>query len=552
MGTINGNGAFDAFFSGTSSDGSTVFFRTDEPLLAGDTDTSREVYQRTGGVTTRVSKGTVNGNGVFDASFQGATSDGSRIWFSTAESLLPGDTDAAIDLYERSGGLTTTQLSIGAINGNGNIAVQFQDASDDGSRVFFETEEALVAADTDAEDDVYRWTGGATFLVSSGAINGNGAFGASLEGLSADGARAFFETSEQLVAADTDVNRDLYERSGGVTTRVSAGAINGNGNFNASFVGASDDGTKVFFISGEPLVAADSDASSDIYERSAAVTTRISVGPAGGNGAFDAHFQSVSPDGSTVYFQTSESLRASDTDAVQDVYERSGGNTSLVSVGNGAFTAVFEAATDDGSAVVFSTTEQVIAGDEDVASDLYGAYGPPDPVPTAASHSRYERLSAGAAGGNGPFSIATTDWSADGSRVFFLTEEPLVAGDTDAEYDVYRRFRARPPGSRRARSTAMARSARAWPASPTMARRSGSSRPSRSSRVTRTPRLTCTSGPATPRPRSRSASSTGMARPGRPLPAHRATARRSSSGPASSWSPATPTVSTTSTSGGVA
>src|SRR5437773_1104170 len=80
-------------------------------------------------------------------------------------------------------------------------------------------------------------------LVSAGEINGNGAFDTAFSGASADGSRVFFTTGEKLVAGDTDASHDVYERSGGSTKRVSAGQINGNGSFDAYFEGASADGT---------------------------------------------------------------------------------------------------------------------------------------------------------------------------------------------------------------------------------------------------------------------------------------------------------------------
>jgi hypothetical protein len=59
------------------------------------------------------------------------------------------------DIYEREGDVTTL-LSTGPVGGNGDFFAFFAGASDDGSRVFFETDEALVAGDTDTSQDVYR------------------------------------------------------------------------------------------------------------------------------------------------------------------------------------------------------------------------------------------------------------------------------------------------------------------------------------------------------------------------------------------------------------
>ena len=86
-------------------------------------------------------------------------------------------------------------------------------------------------------------------------------------------------------------------------------------------------------MTSEQLVASDSDSAADVYERAGGVTTLLSTGPAGGNGAFEAPFRAASLDGSRVFFETEEALVASDNDTSQDVYERAGGVTTLVSTG---------------------------------------------------------------------------------------------------------------------------------------------------------------------------------------------------------------------------
>lgn len=96
------------FYNGASSDGTRVFFTTDKPLdPVADTDDARvDVYQRLGGVTTLVSG---DGDGPFDAMYGGRSSDGTRVFFTTGETLDPAaDTDGGeSDVYQRFGGATT-------------------------------------------------------------------------------------------------------------------------------------------------------------------------------------------------------------------------------------------------------------------------------------------------------------------------------------------------------------------------------------------------------------------------------------------------------------
>ncbi len=114
----------------------------------------QDVYERAGGVTTLVSQGLGSANGPYPATFKGASRDGTRVFFDTSEHLVGIATGIYPDIYERHAG-TTTFLSVGPTGGNGDFFAFFGGASDDGTRLFFETDEALVAGDTDISQDVY-------------------------------------------------------------------------------------------------------------------------------------------------------------------------------------------------------------------------------------------------------------------------------------------------------------------------------------------------------------------------------------------------------------
>ncbi len=92
--------------------------------------------------------------------------------------------------------------------------------SPDGSRVFFESPDKLVAADTNGSQDVYEWeadgsgschssdqNGGCLYLLSSGTSE-HGSF---LDDASASGNDVFIFTDSQLVPQDTDHLYDLYD-----------------------------------------------------------------------------------------------------------------------------------------------------------------------------------------------------------------------------------------------------------------------------------------------------------------------------------------------------
>src|SRR5439155_26407639 len=98
--------------------------------------------------------------------------------------------------------------------------------------------------------------------------------------------------------------------------------------------------------------------SHDIYARLGATTNLVSIGPAPGasTSAKTAIWGGASADGTHAFFTTTEKLTTDDTDATcvddfgntvqcSDVYERSGGTTTLVSTisssPNGLYRAAF-------------------------------------------------------------------------------------------------------------------------------------------------------------------------------------------------------------------
>ena len=433
IGSGGGNGRFDAFFRGSSVDASHAFIETQESLVAGDTDSQFDLYDRSGGTATLLSAGQINGNGAFPVSYQGSSENGTRVFFETKESLVAADTDAAVDIYQRLAGVTSL-LSAGQINGNGAFDATFAGASADGTRVFFESREQLTSGDTDTSKDVYERAAGVTTLVSIGSTAVCPApftsCPASFAGSSDDGLKLWFDTNARLTADDTDASLDIYERASATTTRVSAGQTNGNLAFDAFFAGASADGVRVFLHSREKLVAGDTDSSFDVYQRSSGATTWVSAGQINGNGAFDALLAGTSEDGTRVFFETNEALVGGDPDAQNDVYERFGATTTLLSIGPtseaGVFVPSYRGASADGLTVFFETDETLTTQDTDGETDLYKRSGGATTL-----------LSIGPHGGNGPKAAGFDGASVNGERVFFHTDESLISSDRDTFADVY-------------------------------------------------------------------------------------------------------------------
>jgi Tol biopolymer transport system component len=475
--------AADARFEGVSSDGKIAFFSTTEKLVSGDTDNRTDVYVRyfdeavgeTGEFVTRiVSLGPTGGNNAFDASFEGVSADGRRVFFSTRERLTAGDTDNFTDVYMRDLETKTTSLVSG--DANGSFDANFAGMSSDGSRVFFSTKERLTGDDTDESFDVYVSEIGEAGVesierVSQGATVcapgcGNGGADANFLGASDDGTKAAFESSEPL-AGQPDAKpriylRDMTNPSSELTRLVSPSGTCPEGKpaeeCEPSFGAISADGSHVFFETSAQIAGTgDTDDFQDVYAWAGGTVTRASTGPDGGNAESNAiaRFAGASPDGGAIYFESSEQLDpAADEDASQDIYERNleSGETTLVSqaeaacpsCGNGSFNAsvVLQDNVPDGVAtdgaitrVFFATKEKLTADDSDESFDVYARE-----LPAGETF----RVSRGAAAcessgcGNGPVDAGFSAFSIDGSRAFFVTDEDLDGQDLDGgAKDIY-------------------------------------------------------------------------------------------------------------------
>lgn len=456
IGPKGGNDAQPATYDGMSSDGSEVFFSTDEPMVGADTDHAEDIYVRnlTENRTILVSGGDAScaaqkcGIAELDAVFLpgGVASDGGVAFFVSTERLNAADQDNAFDLYVRDIVAETTGLVSAADPScvtctSEDRDPQFRGTDESGDVAFFTTDEKLASADGDSgQSDVYvrDLEAGTTILVSvAGPCPPDLPPGQNCEpsygGASADGSHVFFETNDRVLGADTDKFQDVYDWSGGTIELTSIGPNGGNGEFNVTYAASSPDGETAFFETSESLVSGDTDSSQDVYQRSGGATSLASAGEVGlGNLAVPASFEWASRTGpQVVAFTTAESLTAEDNDSSQDVYTRSGGLTTLVSSGpeggDGEFSATFAGAADDGSKIFFSTVESLVADDSDASADVY-----------VRSAGETVLVSGGQVGGNGPFSAGLRGTSATGSRAFFTTQERLAVDDDFlTEQDVY-------------------------------------------------------------------------------------------------------------------
>ncbi len=129
----------------------------------------------------------------------------------TCVSCNPSGAPASSDVY------LTHDFDEGFAAPNARNAFLTRNLSEDGRRVFFETEEALVPQDINGRIDVYEWEqkgeggcpkgGGCVYLISTGQSADNSFFGDA----SANGEDVFLFTRQSLVSQDQDYNLDLYD-----------------------------------------------------------------------------------------------------------------------------------------------------------------------------------------------------------------------------------------------------------------------------------------------------------------------------------------------------
>lgn len=472
------------FVGGVSQDGRRVWLSIAQPLVNEDADglcprgydyyTGEEyppspcidVYERdrVTKATSLVSTASGVTPGKYDAYFAGATPDGARVYFTTAEPLAPEDTDACpseyefqggppgcVDVYERFNG-TTRLISAGAGTEDQDYDAAFGEVTPAGDRVFFGMEVSIY--------------GQKSYLRSQSntiPLIGNFAGG------SEDRHQILLDTRTNLLPEDHDTCTiqfghpelggclDVYKQNldTGALEFVSTGPRGNQDYYAASAWDTSSDGRYVFFTTAEPLVPEDTDPECrphdgwgefycvDIYRRDtqAGTTTLISTGPVttgrDGNGAIDwVNFIHATPDGSRVVFSTRDPLVLEDHDTIDDVYEWADGKTRLISTGTGidptgeaTSPSSSAAVSRDGRTIVFASQARLLPSDTDDTWDFYEL-----------SHDVLKQVTIGPTGGNAsipayfPYVPGFTDFE---KRLFFETTESLVPEDTDALNDIY-------------------------------------------------------------------------------------------------------------------
>jgi hypothetical protein len=360
-----------------SQDGRRIFFTVEN---SGGSVTGGQLYMRVADATPEALTVRINApEGVgpsptpVPARFWTATPDGSQVFFSTKEKLIPEDTSDAnlSQLYRYSvdapPGQHLTLVSPDLEDGVGADIQGVLGASDDGSYVYFVSAQSIVSGEpSDGYGLLYVWHDGVVHFITrirpeeAEPITGSRGwlFQTKDSRVTPDGKRMIFATrgtptSPHVGLNDTCVDEGgnpnspckeiyLYDATanggaGSLTCASCPNPVDGPAHSDATFYkrvgrGAtglsahlshplSDDGRYVFFETGERLAPEDMDGTtSDVYEfdTQAGKARLISSGK---GGSFGAYFLDAGTDGRDAFFITRDRLNGWDVDNQVDLYD---------------------------------------------------------------------------------------------------------------------------------------------------------------------------------------------------------------------------------------
>jgi Tol biopolymer transport system component len=382
------------------------------------------------------------------------SADGRYVVFFSSGELVPGDTNAAWDVFvfDR---LThaTERVSVDSSGNQGNSTSGLYGIalSADGRFVAFESIASnLVPGDTNGREVFLRdRLNGTTERIALDPLGGQANEQSLRPSLSVDVRFVAFESSaSNLVSGDTNGVRDVFvrDRLSGTTERVSVAAGGWEANGDSYTARISADGRYVAFEStASNLVTGDTNAREDVFvhDRQTSATELISCSSGGALGNGHSAWPCISADGRFVGFTSDASNFASgDTNNARDVFvrDRLSGTTTLVSLslsgvpGNHPSQEIWLTA-DGGLAAFKSTATDLIPGSPTV-------YAPRIFVRDLQTGTTelVSRATDGSIPNGGSCDVPCL--TPDGRYVAFRSNATsLVPGDTNDRFDVFVRDR---------------------------------------------------------------------------------------------------------------
>jgi hypothetical protein len=351
---INGSVAKGTGFGGTltqptvvSEDGSRIFFGL------GGGGVANRVFVRIDGTETRelsVSQRTGSiGQSPLLTTFEGASADGNVGVFSSPDQLTNDATpNGGVYAYDLRTGVLRF-LSSGAADPSGAQIEAVPQVSRDGSRVYFLAKSVLVPGKGVAGGHNLYVSGpdGVSFIATLGdddAQNWINTFGLGnllTNKTSRDGRYFVFQSWEQITSFDNRGHEEVYLYDAYTKTLacVSCGSAGHVAGGDASIVANpvprggtvltsqsgrprvfTDDSSRIFFQTSDPLVSEDVNDVTDVYEYRTETGEVVLL--SSGRGGYDSEIADNSPDGRDVYIFTRDSLLKRDTDGgSKDIYD---------------------------------------------------------------------------------------------------------------------------------------------------------------------------------------------------------------------------------------
>ncbi len=317
-----------------------------------------------------------------------------------------------------------------------------------GRFLVFATSEALDAADTNTQRDIYLVdrVANQTELISINTAGQLGNADSYEPDVSADGRYVIFRTgSTNLDPADVGGSHDIYirDRLLGTTELLSRSLAGRSAGGHTADAVISPDGQWVSFMSlSRKLVVGDSNSKYDTFllNRGTGVTERISVSETLSQVTDNNSWGSdVSADGRYVVFQSqSEQLLAADTNSLSDIFwkDRVTGQLRLVSTASDGTPANGESqkksVSDDGRWVAFDSKASNLTSDPHAGAGTVFQVYIKDMVTGLTKRISLSKLSQTYLGNS-----RRPEISGDGRFITFESDGRLVAGDTNQRFDIY-------------------------------------------------------------------------------------------------------------------
>jgi hypothetical protein len=333
---------------------------------------SHDASQGTPSVLVLASSDSAGGQAARPSGVPRISPNGRFVVFSSAEALVPADTNGSVwDTYLKD--LATGQTELISVNLSGfsgnQESVYWADVSDDGRYVVFMSKATDLVAIPPANSAMLFLRdrqAGQTRIVSK-LSNGQAVFGGP-GSITPDGRFVLTGITAAIVPGDTNIWPDayLYDVLADSMELVSVSSAGAAGNESAGGDAISDDGRFVVFTSfASNMVPGDLNGKADVFRRdrvlgATAIVSRSSAGASGNDSSFSF---GVSNDGRWVGFQSyATNLVPGDTNGRMDVFltDMVAGTTERVSVSSlgmqGDGMSYFGSMTSDGRFIAYATS----------------------------------------------------------------------------------------------------------------------------------------------------------------------------------------------------